>query len=338
MKEARFYKKLKDGKVQCRNCPHYCLVSENERGKCGIRENREGVLYSLVYGKPAALNIDPIEKKPFYHFLPGSRSLSLGTVGCPFSCKNCQNWQMSQGPKIEGKIGGENISPEKIIEIAKEENLPSISYTYTEPTGFLEYALDTMEIAKKEGLKNCFVSQGYMSPESAEASSSLLDAINIDIKSSDDAFYRENCGGRLEPVLETAKLMKKKGVWVEITTLVIPTLSDSDQVFKDIAGFIRKELGSETPWHISRFCGEVSWKLKHLPDTPEESLMRAYEIGKEVGLRYVYIGDIFNSSLSNTYCPQCGALCIKRAGFEVNENHLEGKCLECGENLNLILS
>lgn len=337
MKEARFYKKLKDGKVQCRNCPHYCLVSENERGKCGIRENREGVLYSLVYGKPAALNIDPIEKKPFYHFLPGSRSLSLGTVGCPFSCKNCQNWQMSQGPKTESKIEGENIPPEKIVEIAKEEDVPSISYTYTEPTGFLEYALDAMEVAKEEGIKNCFVSQGFMSLESAEASASLLDAINIDIKSFDEDFYRDNCDGRLEPVLETAKLMKKKGVWVEVTTLVIPTLSDSDRVFKDIARFIYKELGSETPWHISRFSGEISWKLKHLPDTPEEKISRAYEIGKEEGLRYVYAGNIFDSSFSNTYCPQCGTLCLERVGFRVYDHHREGRCPECGEDLHLIL-
>ncbi|MGM0629316.1 MAG: AmmeMemoRadiSam system radical SAM enzyme [Patescibacteria group bacterium] len=337
MEETRFYKKLDSAKVQCRVCANFCLLSEGERGKCGIRENIKGDLYSLVYGKAAALNIDPIEKKPLYHFLPGSHCLSLGTVGCPFACKNCQNWQMSQGPKNEERIAGEDISPKKIVKIAKEHNVPVISYTYTEPTGFLEYALDTMELAKEEGISNCFVSQGYMSFESAKASASLLDAINIDIKSFDEHFYIDNCGGRLKPVLETAKVMKKKGVWVEITTLVIPTLSDSDSMFRDIASFIYKELGPETPWHISRFSGEISWKLKHLPETPKDTLMRAYEIGKEEGLRYVYVGNLLDSSLSNTYCPQCGATCLERAGFRVYHHHIEGKCSECGEDLHLIL-
>ncbi len=337
MKEAYFYKKLIDGKVQCRTCAQYCLISPRERGRCGIRENIEGKLYSLVYGKAVALNIDPIEKKPFFHFLPGSASLSFGTVGCPFSCKNCQNWEISQGPKMNGEIEGEEISPEEIVRIAKERQIPSISYTYTEPTAFLEYALDTMKLAKKEGIKNCFVSQGFMSPESIEAVIPHLDAINIDIKSFDDDFYKENCGGRLLPVLETAKKMKKEGVWVEITTLSIPTLSDSDKMFEDIADFIHKGLGVETPWHISRFSGEISWKLKHLSQTSAETLKRACEIGKNKGLKYVYGGNLPGSSLENTYCFKCGAVNVEREGFSVIRHDAEGRCCNCGENLSLVL-
>ncbi|MDI6883271.1 MAG: AmmeMemoRadiSam system radical SAM enzyme [Patescibacteria group bacterium] len=337
MKEAYLYKKLSNNNVQCLNCAHYCIIEPGKRGVCGVRENKNGKLYSLVYGKAIACHIDPIEKKPFFHFLPGSHSLSIATVGCNFKCLNCQNYDISQGYKEVKKIPGESLPPEKVVEIALKNKLPSISYTYTEPVIFLEYALDTMKLAKKEGLKNNWVSNGFLSSESAKLVIPYLDAINIDIKSFSDEFYRENCTARLQPVLETAKLMKKSGVWVEITTLVIPTLSDSKDMFKKIANFIKNELGEETPWHISQFCGTISWKLQHLPETPVETLKGAWQIGKETGLKYVYTGNVPGLEQEDTFCPKCAALCIDRTNYIIERHDKNGKCPKCGENLNLIL-
>ena len=358
MKEAYLYKKLADKKVhpvksrkagilpeaelfnrvKCQNCAHRCIILPGKRGICGVRENINGKLYALNYGKAVACHIDPIEKKPFFHFLPGSYSLSIATVGCNFACKNCQNWDISQGYKEAKEIPGKDLPPEEIVKIALKNNLPSISYTYTEPTIFLEYALDTMKLAKKAGLKNNFVSNGFMSPESAKLVIPYLDAINIDIKSFDDKFYRENCGGRLQPVLDTAKLMKKSGVWVEITTLVIPILSDSEEIFRKIAEFICKELGPETPWHVSQFCGAISWKLQHLPDTPVETLQSAWKIGKEAGLKYVYTGNVPGLPSEDTFCPNCHALCIDRTNYLIHRHDKAGKCPKCGQGLNLILN
>lgn len=338
MKEVFLYRKLPKNKVQCQTCAHYCLLKENERGKCGVRKNVKGRLYSLNYGKIIALNIDPIEKKPFYHFLPGSQSLSLATVGCNFSCLNCQNWEISQVFKNKKEIPGEEIPPEEIIKIAIEKKLPSISYTYVEPTIFLEYALDIMKLAKAAGLKNNFVSNGFMSKESAKLVIPYLDANNIDIKGFSDEFYQKICGARLKPVLETASLMKKSGVWVEITTLVIPTLSDSEEVFKNIANWICENLGPETPWHITRFSGKISWQLQNLPDTPLKTLEKAVEIGKKEGLKYVYIGNVPGNKWENTYCPKCEKLSISRIGYIVQRYDNVGKCSNCGEDLNLILN
>lgn len=337
MKESYLYKKLKNNIVQCRTCAHYCTLTPGQRGKCGVRENIDGKLYALNYGKLIAIHIDPIEKKPFYHFLPASQSLSIATVGCNFSCLNCQNWEISQAFKGAKEIPGEKVSPERIVEIAIENKVESISYTYTEPTIFLEYALDTMKLAKKAGLKNNFVSNGFMSEESAKLVIPYLDAINIDIKGFTEDFYQKICGGRLKPVLETAKLMKKNGVWVEITTLVIPTLNDDEKTFEEIAKWIFENLGSETPWHVSQFCGAISWKLQHIPDTPVETLEKAIEIGKKVGLKYVYIGNIPGHKAENTYCPKCGELAINRVNYFVHRYDKNGKCPKCGENLNLIL-
>ncbi len=337
MKAVYLYKKLKNNKTQCQTCAHYCLILPGKRGICGVRENIDGKLYSLNYGKVIAVNIDPIEKKPFFHFLPGSYSLSVATVGCNFACKNCQNWDISQGFKETGKIPGEDFSPKEIVRFALKNKLPSISYTYTEPTIFLEYALETMKLAKKSGLKNCFVSNGFMSKESAKLVIPYLDANNIDIKSFSDEFYVSNCGARLQPVLDTAKLMKKSGVWVEITTLIIPTLSDSEETFRAIAKFIYDELGSETPWHISQFSGAISWKLQNLPDTPVETLQKAYQIGKEIGLKYVYTGNVPDLPSEDTFCPKCGALCIDRTNYVIHRYDKQGLCQKCGTDLNLIL-
>lgn len=336
MKECSLYKKLSDDKVQCQNCAHYCIIENGKRGKCGVRENKQGILYSLVYGKACALNIDPIEKKPFFHFLPGTQSLSLATVGCNFACWNCQNWQISQGPKLFNKIEGEEIPPEKIVEIALKNNLPSISYTYTEPAVFSEYALDTMKLTKKAGLKNNWVSNGFWSKELFNLIVPYLDAANIDLKSFEDKFYQKYCGGKLRPVLDTLKWLKKAKIWVEITTLVIPSLNDSEEIFKNIANFIKKELGPETPWHISQFSGIISWKLQGFPDTPVETLKKAYQIGKEAGLKYVYTGNVPGLDSEDTYCPKCNTKMIERIGYSITRYDKNGKCSKCETALNLI--
>lgn len=338
MKEALLYKKIDNNKVQCQICAHKCLILPNKRGICGVRENQKGTLYSLVYGKAVAVNTDPIEKKPFFHFLPGTKSVSVATVGCNFSCLNCQNWGISQGPKIENsQIVGQDILPEKIVECALENKVPSISYTYTEPTVFTEYALDTMKLAKVKGLKNTWVTNGFMSKETLETIAPYLDAANVDLKSFENEFYQKVCGARLKPVLENLKQMRKLKIWVEVTTLVIPTLNDKEEVFKKIASFIKNELGSETPWHISQFSPEISWKLQHLSPTPIETIEKACRIGLDAGLKYVYSGNVPGLASEDTYCPKCKEKMIDRTGYYIVQSHKNGKCSKCGENLNLIL-
>lgn len=336
MVEAYLYKKFKQKGVQCRTCPHYCIIVSNQRGTCGVRENRDGKLYALNYAKAAACHIDPIEKKPLFHFLPGTHSLSVAAVGCNFRCLNCQNWEISQGPKLKGLIWGDDLPPEEIVRLALENHLPSISYTYTEPTVFLEYALDTMKLAKKSGLKNVWVTNGFTSKESFDLIYPWLDAANVDLKSFSDDFYRKVCNGRLIPVLDTLKRMKRKKIWLEITTLIIPNLSDSKKTFEDIAKFIKSELGAETPWHISQFSGTISWKLKDTPDTSLEILKMAYDIGKKAGLKHVYIGNVPGLPSEDTYCPKCNALCINRLGYSIQRRDKNGKCPKCGEELDII--
>ncbi|MCD6283814.1 AmmeMemoRadiSam system radical SAM enzyme [bacterium] len=335
MKEALLYKKLKNKTVQCQNCAHYCTIEKNKRGICGVRENKNGKLYSLVYGKICAINIDPIEKKPLFHFMPGSNSLSIATVGCCFRCASCQNWTISQMPQLTGKIEGEQLQPKEIIEIAKRYNLPSISYTYTDPIIFSEYALDIMKLAKKEGLKNIWVTSGFFSKQLFDLVSDFIDAANIDLKSYEDDFYITYCNGRIEPVLNTLKKMKKKKIWTEVTTLVIPGLNDSLKNLKNIANFIKNELGKETPWHISQFYGDISWKLKHIPPTPIKTLKNAYQIGKEEGLYYVYVGNVHGFH-ENTHCPYCNELVIRRNGYTIKRFDKNGKCPKCKRKLEII--
>jgi len=338
MKEAYLYKKLKDKKVQCQNCAHYCLIEEGERGICGVRENQKGKLYALNYGKIIACHVDPIEKKPFYHFLPGTYSLSMAAVGCNFKCDSCQNWEISQLPQQTGKIEGENKTPEDIVKLTKDNNLPSISYTYTEPTIFSEFALDTMKIAKKQGIKNNWVTNGFWSKELFDLIAPYLDAANVDLKGFTEEFYRKYCKGRLQPVLDTLKRLKTKKIWTEITTLVIPSLNDSEETFEKIANFIKNELNPETPWHVSQFSGAISWKLQHIPDTPVKTLEKAYKIGKKTGLKYVYMGNVPGHQAENTYCPKCGEIVINRMNYIIRRHDKAGKCPKCGDNLNLILA
>ena len=337
MKEAYLYEKLSEKKVQCQNCAHYCVIVPGKRGICGVRENIDGKLYALNYGKAIAVNIDPIEKKPFFHFLPGSYSLSIATVGCNFICRNCQNFDISQAPKPNKPVLGEDLPPKEIVNLTLKNKLPSISYTYTSPTVFSEYALDIMKLAKKAGLKNNWVTNGFLSKEVLELIAPYLDAANVDLKGFSEEFYQRNCGGRLQPILDTLIEMKKKKIWVEITTLAIPTLSDSEQMFKDIAKFIKEALGIETPWHISQFSGAISWKLQHLSETPVETLEMAYRIGKETGLKYVYTGNVPGMPSEDTFCSKCNVLVIDRTGYRISRRDKQGKCPKCGENLNLIL-
>jgi len=336
MKEALLYDKLKENKVKCNLCSHRCNISDGKMGICGVRENKGGVLYTLVYGKAIAEHIDPIEKKPFFHFHPGSTSFSIATAGCNFRCKHCQNWDISQGPREGRGIVGRSLPPEEVVRLAKKYNCKSISYTYTEPTIFLEYAYDTAKLAKKGGIDNNFVTNGYMTAETLEMIAPYLDAANVDLKAFTDKFYREVCGARLEPVLETLRMMKELGIWVEITTLITPTLNDSKDELEKIANFIYRELDREIPWHVSRFYPH--YKMGHLPPTPIETLSKARKIGLNAGLRYVYCGNTPGDIGENTYCYNCGEMLIRRHGFSILENKLhEGRCFNCNSEIDGIL-
>lgn len=341
MKEALLYKKLKDKFVQCVACNHYCAIADGNRGICGVRENRDGTLYSLVYGKVVAKHVDPIEKKPFFHFLPGSQSLSIATVGCNFRCSFCQNADIAQAskkgyPYFDREIPGENLTPQQIVDEALALHLPSISYTYTEPTIFIEFALDTMKLARKNDLKNTWVTNGYISKEGLKLILPYLDAANVDLKGFTEEFYNKICGAKLKPVLETLKAMKKAGVWVEITTLVVPGQNNAREHFEGIADFVAKVLGKETPWHISRFF--PAYKMMDTPPTSVETMETAYNISKKAGLKYVYLGNVLADKREDTFCPKCGAKMIDRTGYSILRHDKDGRCAKCGQNLNLILT
>jgi len=331
IKEAMLYEKLDDQYVHCNLCAHGCTIKPDRRGICGVRENREGVLYSLVYGTLIAEHIDPIEKKPFFHVYPASNSYSIATVGCNFNCDFCQNHEISQMPRSTLMITGEDILPAEIVSQAKKSSSKTIAYTYTEPTVYLELAYDTAKIAHENGLKNVFVTNGFMTPEAIEMMAPYLTAANVDLKSFRDEFYKKKCGARLNPVLESLKKMKEMRIWVEITTLLIPDLNDSDEELKDIAQFIAG-MGKETPWHISRF--HPQFKMLNVPVTSISSLHKAVEIGKQAGLKYVYSGNVPGDEGENTHCFHCGNLLIERCGFKVVSINLTGnKCSKCGTQL-----
>lgn len=329
----------RDGKVLCKACYQRCLIKDGEYGKCGVRVNREGKLFLTVYGSVASYNTDPIEKKPLYHFLPGTHTFSVGTVGCNFSCLFCQNWEISQYPQTHRyKTFGKNMSPEDIVGLAKVYKTPSISYTYNEPVIFFEFAFDTMKLVHAEGIRNVFVTSGYETEEVIDASLPYLSAMNIDLKSFSDKFYREVCGARLKPVLKTIEYAYKKGVWIEITTLVIPGLNDTPEEIRDIARFIRS-ISENIPWHISRFF--PAYKMTNLSPTPLSSLIGAYEIAKEEGLNYVYLGNYPSEDLESTYCPSCAYKVIERRGFlgeQVKVHLSDGKCPKCGKVIDGIWS
>lgn len=336
MKEARFYTQS-GANLKCELCNHFCLIAPNKTGICRARLNSGNKLYSLVYGHPVAVNIDPVEKKPLFHFQPGSSTFSIGTYGCNFICANCQNWDISQARKIEEKVNDlPYLSPERIIEEAIGNECLSISYTYNEPTIFAEYALDIMKLAKQNELKNILVSNGYMSPSFLEEAIPYLDAANIDLKSMDEKFYLQNCGAKLKPILNNLIQLKQDQVHLEVTTLIIPEYTDDMEMLHSLADFIVTELNDDTPWHISKFSPSISWKLKKLPSTSDDIMYEAYEIGKDAGLKYVYVGNLPGDQKENTYCPKCSELAIRRFGFEIERLDNNGRCIECDKNLDII--
>ncbi len=290
MKEAILYKTMDNGKVQCVACNHRCMIAQDQRGICGVRENCRGKLYTLNYGKTIAAHVDPIEKKPLYHFMPGTKVYSYAAVGCNFRCTWCQNWEISQSPKPNNFIEGEEISPEEHVKRALDFGCPSIAYTYSEPTVFVEYAFETMRLAEKKGLKNIWVTNGFMSRETIDVLLPYLDAANVDFKGPNDGVYEKYCGGTAEPIMENLKYLYQMGVHQEITTLLVPGVNDKPEQVEKIARFIAMELSPDVPWHISRFF--PAWKMLTTPITPIETLKMAEEIGNNAGLKHIHIGNV----------------------------------------------
>ena len=327
-KLSPYFTSLERGEIQCELCPHRCRVARGKRGLCRVRENRDGKYYSLVYGNPCAVHLDPIEKKPFSHVLPGTTSFSLATAGCNFQCKFCQNWEISQA--FPEDVYSYDVPPELIVSRAKEIGARSVAYTYVEPMIFYEYMSDISLLAKKAGLLNVTHSNGFINPAPLKNLCKVLDAANIDLKGFTENFYRELCGGELSPVLETLKTLKKEKVHLEITTLIIPTKNDEMSVIKEMCIWIKKELGEDTPIHFSRFY--PLYKLKTLPPTPVSTLEMAREVALSAGLEYVYVGNIPGHAGENTFCPKCKKMVIQRTGYMVGEIHLkDGKCRYCGK-------
>ncbi|HCY85647.1 MAG TPA: AmmeMemoRadiSam system radical SAM enzyme [Desulfobacteraceae bacterium] len=328
MKTAYLYKPIGQGKVQCRICSHYCKIDPGKRGICRVRENRGGTLVSLNYDHVIAANADPVEKKPLFHFKPGSRSFSIAAMGCNLSCRFCQNADIAQVSDREDRIAGSPFSPGDIVAQAIASGCRSIAYTYTEPSVFFELALDTARLAKAKGLYNIFVTNGFMSPELLDMAGDVLDAANVDLKAYSDGFYRKLCNARLEPVKETLRLMLQKGVMVEVTTLIIPGVNDDPDELGQMAEFICHELGPQTPWHLSRF--HPTYRLTDRSATPVHTLETACRIGEQAGLRYVYTGNV-RSARENTTCHHCGKLLVERRGYAVKNNVTDkGNCPGCG--------
>jgi len=326
LKEALLYKKSEDKGVSCFLCNHYCNIPNGKFGICNVRENREGILYTHSYGKLIAQHVDPIEKKPLYHFFPGSSSYSIAAIGCNFQCDFCQNWQISQVKEARRlTLRPEEVKPEDVVKEAKLSGSVSISYTYTEPTIFFEYAYDIGQLAKREGLYNVFVTNGFMTEETIQMAQPYLDAANIDLKSFNDDHYKKVCKGKLGPVLKSIELMKRLNIWIEVTTLVVPGLNDSEEELLKIASFLAG-IDKSIPWHISRFYPQ--YKMDDVEMTPPKVLNQAYRIGKEAGLRYVYLGNVGEGN--NTYCYKCNRLLIGRLGFSVREYKIKNaRCPDC---------
>jgi len=333
MKKAQFWEPLDQNRVLCNLCRFHCRIAPGRRGLCGVRENRDGTLHTLVYGWSIAEHVDPIEKKPLFHFLPGTRSLSVATAGCNFHCLHCQNYQISQLSREGGaEIPGQPLSPEKLVSHALDAGCGSIAYTYTEPTIFFEYAYDTAVLAREAGLKNVFVSNGYITTEALEKIAPYLDAANIDLKAFSDKFYREVTGASLAGVLDCLRDYQRLGIWLEVTTLLIPEHNDAPDELQAMASFIVDELGADTPWHVTAFY--PTYRMNDVPPTPPKTLLRARRIGQEAGLHYVYTGNVADVEGESTFCPQCGALVIERRGFRLGTCRLDhGKCRECGARI-----
>jgi len=329
LKEAVYYVKLGDDKVQCALCPRRCIIPDGKRGFCRVRENRKGKLYTLVYGKPVAVHIDPIEKKPLFHVYPATKAFSIATAGCNLACKFCQNWQISQAYPED--IPVDTMLPEAIVNAAKKAGCKTIAYTYTEPTIFYEYMLDIAKLAHKAGIKNVMHTAGFINEKPLREICKYIDAANVDLKGPDE-FYQQICLGRRDDVLRTLKILKEEGIWLEITYLVVPTLNDSTEYIRKTSQWIKDNLGADVPLHISRFW--PTYKLTNLSPTPTSTLEKAKQIAIDAGLRYVYIGNIPGHKAETTYCPKCGKPIIERMGYTILSYKIKnGKCKYCGEKI-----
>jgi pyruvate formate lyase activating enzyme len=331
LKEAYFYQKLDNQSVQCQLCPRFCFIEPGRRGFCRVRENRDGILYSLVYAKPCAIHIDPIEKKPLFHFLPSSSAFSIATVGCNLKCVFCQNWHISQASPEE--IDYTYLEPEELIERVLDSGSPTIAYTYTEPVVFYEYMLDTAKLARARGIKNVMHSAGHINEQPLRELCKYLDAANIDLKGFSQEFYGEMTLGNLDSVLRTLKILKEEGIWIEITNLILPGYNDDDKTIIKMCLWIKENLGVDVPLHFSRFW--PMYKMLSLNPTPTATLEKAKRIAEDCGLKYVYIGNIPGHSAENTYCPNCGKVVIERTGYTIRGVHLDGlgRCEFCQEEI-----
>ncbi|MCC6932724.1 MAG: AmmeMemoRadiSam system radical SAM enzyme [Deltaproteobacteria bacterium] len=328
VREARYYE-AKEGKVHCLLCPHNCVLKETERGRCRTREVRDGKLYIMAYGNACSVCTDPVEKKPLNHFLPGTGILSIATGGCNLRCPTCQNAEISQARPED--VAGYDLPPEKVVSFAVSYQVPSIAYTYTDPLAYYEYAYDTAVLAREAGIKNVLVTAGYFNQEPLKDICRYIDAAHVDLKAFNDEYYRQMPKIRLKPVLDTIEKMKSLGVWVELIHLMVPTYTDDIKEISEMCKWIVNTVGAETPIHFSRF--HPAYQLLHLPVTPEQSLRAAYQVAKEVGLHYVYVGNINTDYGQNTCCPQCQGLLIRRQGYSILENNLRNGCCPCGKKI-----
>jgi pyruvate formate lyase activating enzyme len=328
MKEAMLYERLEGDRVRCDLCAHRCTIPEGGLGVCQVRENVAGTLYTLVYGRTIAQHVDPVEKKPLLHFYPGTLAYSVATPGCNFRCQWCQNADISQMPRERPFFMGEEALPEEIVRAARQTGCRSIAYTYTEPTIFFEYSYDIARLAQEQGMANIYVTNGYMTPEMLELFHPHLDAANVDLKAFRDETYRKYVGARLQPILDNLVRIKELGIWLEVTTLVVPGINDSAEELRDAAEFLANEIGPDTPWHLSRFT--PAYRMRDVPPTPLQTLEKARAIGVEAGLHHIYVGNVPGEE--NTYCPACGELLIRRSGYRIiaNKTRQGGSCPNCG--------
>jgi len=334
LKEALYYKKLESKKVRCELCPHRCIIENGKIGICNVRKNIDGSLYSLVYGKVSAIAMDPIEKKPLFHFHPGTWIFSISTVGCNLKCKHCQNWEISQA--TIDNLPLRHMSPEDVVKLALEEGSSGIAWTYNEPTIWFEFNLETSKIAKDKGLYGVYVTNGYINEDPLKEISKYIDAMNIDVKGFTEDFYRKIVSGKLEPVLETVKRAKDLGVHVEITYLIIPTLNDNTEEIRKFSKWAFDVFGENAIVHFSRF--HPDYMLSNLYETPMKTMLSAYEIAKEEGINFVYLGNVWDEKYETTYCPNCGAELIKRSGYRIEIRNLnpDGTCKVCGRKIPII--
>ena len=328
--EARFYEKLPNKKIKCKLCPRECTVGDRERGYCGVRENRGGTYYTLVHSRVCAMNIDPVEKKPLFHYLPGTVAFSLATVGCNVNCKFCQNWDISQARPEQ--VAARYLPPKKIAELAAQNHCPTIAYTYSEPVVFSEFLMDAADAGHEAGIRSIVVSNGYIQEKALRAAYGKMDAVKIDLKSFSESYYQKVVTGELKPVLETLVTLRKMGKWTEIVYLVVPTLNDNDVEFRGLSRWVKENLGADVPVHFTQF--HPDYLLKNLPITPVATLERAHDIASAEGLHFVYIGNVPGHPAENTYCPKCRRVLVQRVGFEIRTMQIHhGACSYCGQSI-----